>query len=369
MGNLLVVYHILFRQYCHEEDIDVPVKLSVLVITLTAARCSESGSHIFLQSKVNEIFCSGSFELNMSGLALALQLFAIYITQQVYHAAGSTVNRKFLHSATSAVACADVYIVPMFNINYGFIMVDRKTKKAALIDPGDPLPVIQAAIDLKVDVKLALVTHRHGDHSGGNKVVKEKLPDINIIGTGYEKVNHITHRVIDGDSIFLGSLKIDVIHTPCHTKGHVVYLVSSNDPNADTKTSAPILFSGDTLFVGGCGHFFEGTASEMLTNMDRLGDLPAETQVYCGHEFTMENLQFLSTIDTDSKSTSQMLEEVMKKRIDGVPTVPTTIGRELEYNLFMKCREKRTLTLTKRDTPIETMARLRELNNQFRSVA
>ena len=198
--------------------------------------------------------------------------------------------------------------------------------------------------------------------------MKEKLPGINILGTGYEKVNHVTHRVIEGDSISLGSLKIDVIHTPCHTKGHVVYLVSSNDPNADTKTSAPILFSGDTLFVGGCGHFFEGTASEMLTNMDRLGNLPAETQVYCGHEFTLENLQFLSTIDIDSKSTLQMLEEVQKKRIDGVPTVPTTIGRELEYNLFMKCREKRTSTLAKRDTPIETMARLRELNNQFRSV-
>ena len=304
----------------------------------------------------------------MTGLAVALQLFAVCITLHVHHASGAVQSRNFLLSRTSTAACADIYIVPMFNVNYGFIMVDRKTNKAALIDPGEPLPVIQAATDLKVNVELALITHRHGDHSGGNKVLREKLPNVNIVGTGYENVSHITQQVREGDSLSLGSLKIDVIHTPCHTKGHVVYLVSFNDPNADMKTCAPILFSGDTLFVGGCGHFFEGTASEMLTNMDRLGKLPIETQVYCGHEFTLDNLQFLSTIDVDGKATSQMLSEVTGKRDAGLPTIPSTIGRELEYNLFMKCREERTLTLAKRDSPVEAMARLRELKNQYRSV-
>jgi hydroxyacylglutathione hydrolase len=106
----------------------------------------------------------------------------------------------------------------------------------------------------------------------------------------------------------------------------------------------------------------------MLNNMDRFANLPKDTHVYCAHEYTLENLKFLSTIDVEGVATSKMLNEVTEKRDADIATVPTTIGRELEYNLFMKCREEKTQQLVNRKSPVDVMARLRELKNQFRSV-
>lgn len=300
-------------------------------------------------------------------LSLLFSALLLNLIRDLTHASGIPVYRKFFKSIMSSTACADVYVIPMFDVNYGFIVIDRVTNKAAIIDPGEPGPVIYAVRELCAQVEMAFVTHRHGDHSGGNAAVKEAFPDVEVMGPTYERVRHISKGVSEGDSIILGSLKIDVLHTPCHTKGHVVYLVSSNDHHADVNAADQLLFSGDTLFVGGCGNFNEGTAADMLKNMDRLGNLPPETQVYCGHEFTLENLQFLSTIDTHGSGTSEMLAYVAKKRETGESTVPTTIGRELEYNLFMKCREPITQKLLDRQSPTETMTRLRELRNQYRS--
>ena len=300
----------------------------------------------------------------MMGIKVMLPLVFGCLTRRAVLAFGAPLSNRAFQSS----ACADVHLVPMFNDNYGLILVDRATNKAAFIDPGESGPMIKAANDLGAKFELALVTHKHGDHAGGNAAIKEAFPDINIIATGYESIRHATQEVKEGDSITLGSLKIDVIHTPCHTKGHVVYLVSPKDTNANKNDNAQILFSGDTLFVGGCGRFFEGTPEEMLNNMDRLGKLPLDTKVYCAHEYTLENLKFLSSIDPNGSATSTMLNEVTEKRNADVATVPTTIGRELEYNLFMKCREELTQSLVDRKSPVDAMARLRELKNQFRSV-
>jgi hydroxyacylglutathione hydrolase len=286
-----------------------------------------------------------------------------YLSRRVSSALGLSVPSRFFRSATCDVACADVHLVPMFNDNYGLILVDRITNKATFIDPGEPGPVIQAAKELGSTVELALITHKHNDHVGGNEAIKTAFPSINIVGTGYETIPHVMQEVKEGDSIIMGSLKIEVIHVPCHTKGHIVYYVSSNDPEADQTKYCPILFSGDTLFVGGCGRFFEGTATQMLANMDRLATLPPATQVYCAHEYTLGNLKFLSSIDPEASST--ILDEVIEKRNADISTVPTTIGREMQYNLFMKCREERTQKIVNRKSPIDTMARLRELKNSF----
>jgi len=252
--------------------------------------------------------------------------------------------RKFFSTASSDVmiasdlniaSVADVFLVPMFSDNYGHILVDRSTKKAALIDPADYEPVVRAARELGVSVEMALITHKHADHAGGNEGVKSAFPGIRVIGTGYENIPGATESVKEGDVLDLGSLKVQVLHTPCHTKGHVGYYVTS--PSA--PAAAPVLFPGDTLFVGGCGRFFEGTAGEMLQNMDRFGSLPPATQVFCAHEYTASNLKFLASVDPDG--CGKVLDDVLEKRSRGVPTVPSTVGKELEYNLFMKTREKK----------------------------
>ena len=238
-----------------------------------------------------------------------------------------------------------------------------------MIDPADFQPVVQEVKNLKVDPVMALITHKHNDHAGGNEGVKEAFPDIDIIGTSYEPIPALSTSVKEGDIFQLGSLEIQVIHVPCHTKGHVAYYVKLNSEldtislNNDMKD--PILFCGDTLFVGGCGRFVEGTAEQMLTNMDRLSQLPHETQVYCAHEYTTSNLKFLSHID--SEVCTHVYENVLETRKLNLPTVPSTIGKELSYNLFMKCREARTqmLVLGVEGSPIDTMAKLREMKNSF----
>lgn len=258
-----------------------------------------------------------------------------------------------------ASAAGDVFLVPMFSDNYGHILVDRNTKKAALIDPADYEPVVKAVRELGFSVEMALITHKHADHCGGNEGVKTAFPGIRVVGTGYESIPGATESAKEGDILKLGSLQIEVLHTPCHTTGHVGYYVTA--PSA--PDAAPILFPGDTLFVGGCGRFFEGTAGDMLKNMDRFGRLPPQTQVFCAHEYTASNLKFLASVDPDG--CGKVLDDVLEKRSRGVPTVPSTIGKELQYNLFMKTRDAKVQSLVGTGDAEATMAKLREMKNNF----
>lgn len=148
---------------------------------------------------------------------------------------------------------------------------------------------------------------------------------------------------------------------PCHTRGHVAFLASS----LHDSTFAPILFPGDTLFVGGCGRFFEGTATQMLKNMDRFSSLPSDTAIYCAHEYTDNNYRFLVTIDRER--CERRFAEILRCRDINEPTVPSSIGQELQSNLFMLCRDENVQKLLKNiGKPVETMGTLRTLKNNFK---
>ncbi len=187
----------------------------------------------------------------------------------------------------SLAACANVYLVKMFSDNYGYVLEDRVTKFTAVVDPGEPQVMIDFLIQNKLSehLKMVLCTHKHEDHSGGNVLFKKIFPQIEVITTKYEEIPGGTQLVGESDSILLGELKIDVIHVPCHTKGHINFIVSKSTTNdscaSETSTTtalaasdisvpeteakmAPIIFTGDTLFVGGCGRFFEGILSTFL---------------------------------------------------------------------------------------------------------
>mmetsp|Transcript_28987 Transcript_28987/g.39815 ORF Transcript_28987/g.39815 Transcript_28987/m.39815 type:complete len:276 (-) Transcript_28987:818-1645(-) len=262
--------------------------------------------------------------------------------------------------------CGSVYLVPMFSDNYGLLLVDDgevETKRsAACIDPGDGQAILRAVEELNLDLKLVLCTHKHNDHIGGNKEIRKQIPSVHIIGTAYEEIPEINTKAKDGDIFTFGNFQIRTIYAPCHTKGHVLYFVT----NSNQADAAPILFSGDTLFVGGCGRFFEGNAADMLRNMDRIAELPPQTNVFCAHEYTESNLRFLSSVDPLDPSISKMFQQVSEKRRHLVPTLPTTIAEELSYNLFMKCRERRTQQVLNCNSPEEAMAMLRARKNEFK---
>ena len=284
------------------------------------------------------------------------------------------------HRSESIYTCvrtsyADVHLVPMFSDNYGFILVDKATNMTTCIDPGDGDVMASALQYLGLSLDFILSTHKHTDHVGGNLALKRIFPRVSIIGTKYEPIPGIDKKVGEGDNFCIGSLEVRVKHTPCHTVGHIVYIVDSSksfndsskkdrrNANIYAHSSSALLFCGDTLFVGGCGRFFEGTAEDMLANMDFLGGLPPDTKVFCAHEYTESNLCFLKSIDPNV--CVPVYERVLKMRSEGQPTIPSSIGEELEYNLFMKCRDARTQEIVGVVDAVQAMATLRAKKNAF----
>lgn len=259
---------------------------------------------------------------------------------------------------SSSNSVADVYMFPMLQDNYGYLLVDPNTKKVACIDPGDGPAVLNALDKLKFPLDLIICTHKHSDHIGGNSLLKSNFPDVKIISGAYDNIPETDIFLNDNDEYNFGSLKIKVIHAPCHTKGHVLYYIPTSTPS-----ELPILFSGDTLFVGGCGRFFEGTAAEMLENMDKISSLPISTQVFCAHEYTESNFKFLAHIDPEK--TLQKYEDIKVLRKDKNPTVPTSIEQELKFNLFMQCHDLSLQSKLGVSTAVDAMTQLRLLKNSF----
>ena len=159
--------------------------------------------------------------------------------------------------------------------NYMYLIVDNVSKEAAVVDAVEPQKALKAAQDVGATIKFVLTTHHHFDHAGGNKEFKELVPDAEVIGG--EDVQAMTRKVKDGEILSLGGLEVKCVHTPAHTNGHTSYLVTGGGEQDGS------LFTGDSLFVGGCGRFFEGTPEQMLATTAKFASLPHGTKVYCGH--------------------------------------------------------------------------------------
>lgn len=186
------------------------------------------------------------------------------------------------------------------------------------------------------------------------------LPNIKIYG-GDKRVSSVHNLVTDGDTIEIGSIKVDVFFTPCHTKGHVLYY-------AQDKENTPSLFTGDTLFIGGCGRFFEGSADQMHYALNKvIKSLPKETLIYCGHEYTVSNLKFALKVEPENQDVQNKLKWAQKQRENHLYTIPSTIGEEETFNPFMRTHMpqlRKNLNLVNA-TDEEVMAELRELKNKF----
>lgn len=181
--------------------------------------------------------------------------------------------------------------------------------------------MIEAAAKRQLTLTAAFCTHKHYDHSGGNNEIKRLVPGLTVYGSSYESVPGVTSGLMDGEVIRFGSLEVKGIRAACHTVGHMMYYIS----NPSDSSAQPIMFTGDTVFIAGCGRFFEGSAANMLDIMNNLRTYPKETLIYCGHEYTVKNLQFAKTVD-DSSAVVKKLEWAERVRSQGLPTVPSTLG-------------------------------------------
>jgi hydroxyacylglutathione hydrolase len=257
---------------------------------------------------------------------------------------------------------------------------------------GEPTAVLEAIAELQLTVTQIWCTHKHRDHVGGCMDLKAAFPQVSIIGSKYEPIPGINKPVGEGDEFVFGGLHVSVMFTPCHTSGHISFLVKpaadvivdGDQADSSSKMSkeaagailksdnatevllqgSPMLFSGDTLFVGGVGRFLEGTAAQMLTNLDRIGKFHPDTVIYCAHEYTELNFKFLAFIDP--KICKGRFEEIKTIRKAGIPTVPTTVREEMRFNVFMKCNQKRIQDMVGcPNSPVSVMAKLRRLKNKF----
>lgn len=239
--------------------------------------------------------------------------------------------------------------------NYAYLVVDDTTKHSWLIDPAFPEDVFLWLEKEKPSFELKAIvnTHHHWDHAGGNSTFHKKYPDLPVIaGKNSELVTYTPshNEVIDlGDSI-----SITALHTPCHTQDHICYYIK------DTALGEKAVITGDTLFISGCGRFFEGTAAEMNHALNTvLAKLPKETIVYPGHEYTKLNVKFSETVLQNAAISS--LKNFAQA--NQVTTGAFTIGDELEFNPFMRLSDPQVIKATGKDTPDEVMAELREMKN------
>ena len=204
---------------------------------------------------------------------------------------------------------------------------------AVVVDPGDAQPVLAALAAGGRRLVAILVTHHHPDHVGGVEQLLRHHPAIPVYGPASSPAACITARLSDGESIEVLGMQARVIAVPGHTLDHIAYFF------AGAATDAPRLFCGDTLFAGGCGRLFEGDAAMMHGSLGRLAALPAETLVYCAHEYTLSNLRFARAVDPDNTALAFRQAEDIARRERDEPTVPSTLALELATNPFLRCTD------------------------------
>ena len=217
--------------------------------------------------------------------------------------------------------------IPVLRDNYVYLARDARSGACAAVDPSVAEPVL-AALDRR-DWRLThiLNTHHHHDHVGGNLQLK-RVTGCTIVGNRHDahRIPGIDVFVADGEEVSLGEQTALVIDVSGHTIGHIAYWFRE----------ARALFCGDTMFSLGCGRLFEGTPGQMWSSLTKLRELPGDTRVYCGHEYTESNARFALAVDPDNSTLRRRAEEVRALRAEGRPTVPSTIAVERAANPFLR---------------------------------
>ena len=252
-----------------------------------------------------------------------------------------------------------IIAIPAFKDNY--IWLIHNNTYALVVDPGDALPVISTLNLLQLKLHGILITHHHQDHIGGVATLVEKYPTVEVYAPRHEQYTFVHQPVAEPDIISIEPLNIalSVINLPGHTLGHVAYHAS--------HAHQQWLFCGDTLFGAGCGRLFEGTAEQMLNSLQKLAALPAETQVYCTHEYTLHNIDFALTLEPGNKALIQRQRDTIALRNQHQPSLPSSIGLELATNPFLRVhsQEIQSSIGLENAPPLEIFSKIREMRNLY----
>ncbi|PVU87480.1 hypothetical protein BB561_006308 [Smittium simulii] len=233
--------------------------------------------------------------------------------------------------------------VPVWQDNYAYLIVNEADRTIGVVDPVDPEKVINAAKPYNFPIEYILTTHHHGDHASGNERMKQLFPDLAVYG-GDNRIPAMTHPLKDGDTF----------KTFGHTNSSISYYIEDNKDK--------VVFTGDTLFIAGCGRLFEGTPEQMHESLNiKLAALDKETKVYVGHEYTKSNIKFALHVDKDNLLLKQKAELYASTSI----TVPSTIQNELDINPFMRVHLPSLQKFTGQTDPIMVLGALRAMKDKF----
>ena len=237
-----------------------------------------------------------------------------------------------------------IEIIRCLQDNYSYLVIDEKNNIACVIDPSEADPIIKHLEKHKIKLKFILNTHHHYDHVGGNRKLKEKY-EANVVGYigDKERIPEIDIVVNDQETWVYKNFEAKIIHIPGHTLGHICFYFHKDAS----------VFTGDTLFSLGCGKIFEGTHSQMFDSLMKLKELPQNTKVFCGHEYTEQNSKFCIIHDKDNENLKAKISDIKLKLKSGLPTIPSTIKDELECNIFLKSNN------------VENFSKLRDLKDNF----
>lgn len=295
--------------------------------------------------------------------------FSVSSFHSINSNSGGKRSIKSLSSLKSIDSGLKMKVLPVKALqdNYMYLLIDDATKQAAAIDPVNASAMADVVSEQGVELKAILTTHHHYDHAHGNTDMLDMFPDLLVYG-GDNRVQALNKMVEHGELIKLGSLNIECLSTPCHTKGHICYYVTLDTSGSDPSDDERVVFTGDTLFIAGCGRFFEGSPEQMDRNLNSvLGHLPDNTKVYCGHEYTVTNLKFALSVEPQNIDIKSKLAWAQNKVLKREATVPSTIGEEKRINPFMRLKEPQVKKYTGEQDELEVMSMLRHRKNEFRA--
>lgn len=236
--------------------------------------------------------------------------------------------------------------IPAYDDNYIWLLSDASSGEAFVVDPGDAAPVQATLAEQGLTLKGILITHHHFDHVGGLNSLREAWQPV-VYGPANPAIEGIDESLAHGDRINVLGQQFDVLAVPGHTLDHIAY---------SHQGEQSLLFCGDTLFAGGCGRLFEGTAAMMHQSLQSLAALSPDTEVYCAHEYTLANLDFARAVEPDNRDLVERQAAARAQRERAEPTVPSTLALELATNPFLRCEQPALLEALRKQSRLQGQA-------------
>ena len=237
-----------------------------------------------------------------------------------------------------------IQIIKCLQDNYSYLIIDEANLNACVVDPSEAKPIIDFVESNSINLKYILNTHHHFDHVGGNIELKKKY-NSKVIGFKDDKdrIPEIDILVDDLETWKKDNFEAKIYHIPGHTTGHIAFHFCKEKK----------MFTGDTLFSLGCGRIFEGTYEQMFKSLEKIKSLSKDTEIYCGHEYTLQNSNFCTAYDANNLQLQKKISKIKEKLANGLPTVPTILNDEIQCNIFLKAKD------------VQTFSKLRDLKDNF----